>query len=362
MMVWSTSLTNPHSLRAKGDPMSRLNPFFAAVSSCLLLASAATAAPPLRAARAGLDPSDASGDAGAAAAPLDAAPLAAPALPPADTGHFIVPFANPGYADTTPLDINDQGVIVGHFRLSADFSAPDFAFLFQGSVFSDVSPAGAAGFSELNGINEQGDSVGDFIDAAGADRGFLRSAGGAVTVLPDPLPGVANNFPSGINSRGVIVGSYTNDPAFRVCTGWIFRGGSYTTIDIPGAVCVFANGINDRGDIVGTWVDARRFGHAFLLTRDDEEADQRLVAIDVPGANFTSPLRISERGQIAGSYVVGTVPRHRKLHGFIRRGERVLTLDNPAARLTAWSGITENGILVGNQITFGGFLALPLPR
>ena len=43
--------------------MSRLNPFFAAVSSCLLLASAASAAPPLRAARAGLDPSDSSSDA-----------------------------------------------------------------------------------------------------------------------------------------------------------------------------------------------------------------------------------------------------------------------------------------------------------
>ena len=100
----------------------------------------------------------------------------------------------------------------------------------------------------------------------------------------------------------------------------------------------------------------------WIRSHSHPEGDQRLVAIDVPGANFTAPLRINERGQISGSYLVGTVPRHRKLHGFIRRGERVLTLDNPAARLTSWSGITENGVLVGNQVTFGGFLAIPLPR
>jgi uncharacterized membrane protein len=247
----------------------------------------------------------------------------------------------------------------------ADPFAPVFAFLFQGGVFTDVSPAGAVDFSELNGIDEQGDSVGDFVDADRFDRGFMRTAAGAVTVLPDPLPGVASNFPSGINSHGAIVGSYSNDPAFRFCTGWVFHDGRYSTIDIPGAVCVFANGINDRGDIVGTWVDASRAGHGFLLTRGDDDDDRsgsRLVAIDVEGASFTSPLRISERGEIVGSYVVGTQVGHRKLHGFIRRGRKVLTLDNPVARLSSWSGVTENGVLIGNQVTFGGYLAIPLPR
>jgi hypothetical protein len=169
--------------------------------------------------------------------------------------------------------------------------------------------------------------------------------------------------PSGINSHGTVVGFYSNDPVFATCTGWIFRGGVYTTIDVPGAVCVFANAINDRGDIVGTWVDAARFGHGFLLTgKDDEDRGRRVIAIDVAGANFTSPLRISERGEIVGSYLVGTTPRRRTLHGFIRRGDKVRTLDNPAARLNSWSGITDNGVLVGNQVLSAGMLAIPLPR
>ncbi|MFL5423738.1 MAG: hypothetical protein ACJ783_01800, partial [Myxococcales bacterium] len=63
-----------------------------------------------------------------------------------------------------------------------------------------------------------------------------------------------------------------------------------------------------------------------------------------------------------GSYVVGTVPGRRTLHGFIRRGDKVLTLDNPAVRLTTWSGVTDNGVLVGSQILSTGMMAIPLPR
>ncbi|MFL5394016.1 MAG: hypothetical protein ACJ79G_14375 [Myxococcales bacterium] len=337
--------------------MNRLIRSFA-TSSCLFLASAAAATPQPTVARIGLGPADLS-----ARAPAIAAPLSAPALPPADTGHFIVPFADPGFADTTPNDINDHGTMVGHFQLTPDFFATVSAFVFQAGVFTDVSPAAAAGFSELNGISQAGDAVGDFFDADGFDRGFLRTAAGAITVLPDPVPGVAANAPFGINSLGTIVGTYSND-LFATCTGWILRRGAYTTIDIPGAVCVFANAINDRGDIVGTWVDAARFGHGFLLSGndDDEDRGRRLIAIDVPGANTTSPLRITDHGEIVGSYVVGTVPGRRTLHGFIRRGDKVLTLDNPAVRLTTWSGVTDNGVLVGSQILSNGMMAIPLPR
>ncbi|MFL5389311.1 MAG: hypothetical protein ACJ79C_11330 [Myxococcales bacterium] len=87
-----------------------------------------------------------------------------------------------------------------------------------------------------------------------------------------------------------------------------------------------------------------------------------MIAIDVPGANTTSPLRITDHGEIVGSYVVGTVPGRRTLHGFIRRGDKVLTLDNPAVRLTTWSGVTDNGVLVGSQILSTGMMAIPLPR
>ncbi|MFL5389312.1 MAG: hypothetical protein ACJ79C_11335, partial [Myxococcales bacterium] len=90
-----------------------------------------------------------------------------------------------------------------------DFFATVSAFVFQAGVFTDVSPAAAAGFSELNAISQAGDAVGDFFDADGFDRGFLRTAAGAITVLPDPVPGVAANAPFGINSRGTIVGTYT---------------------------------------------------------------------------------------------------------------------------------------------------------
>ena len=40
----------------------------------------------------------------------------------------------------------------------------------------------------------------------------------------------------------------------------------------------------------------------------------------------------------------------------------MVTLDIPGARLSDWSGLTENGVLVGSNVAFRGYLAIPLPR
>jgi len=289
-------------------------------------------------------------------APEVAAPVAG--VPAPDTAHFTVPFVLP--ADfTDPFDINDSGVIVGNL----EFADSSPSFVFQDGAVIQVDPPRAAAFSELVAVSNRGDAVGDYLDADGIDRGFLRTADGAISDLPDPVPGFTFNTPFGINSRGAIVGSYTNGPNFGSCVGYLLVDGRYLTIDIPGATCVFPNGINDDGDIVGNWLDADRFSHGFLIPAGGDDNDRisssRIVDITVPGLS-TVPFHINGRGEIVGDYFL-RVGRRLVGHGFVRRGAEVRTLDDPAGSFTVLSGLNDAGVIAGSSDT-GGFLAIRKAR
>jgi len=159
--------------------------------------------------------------------PRAATAATTPVAPARDTAHFIVPFVLPGDA-TFPLDVNNRGVIVG----SVTVGDSSLAFVFRDGPAIVFDPPRGVGFSELVAVNNRGDAVGDYLDTAGIDRGFLRTADGTIADLPDPVPNFTINFPSGINSRGTIVGSFTTGPNFRTCTGYVLREGRYQFIDI----------------------------------------------------------------------------------------------------------------------------------
>jgi len=289
-------------------------------------------------------------------APEAAAP--AVSVPAPDTAHFLVPFVLP--ADfTTPFDINDSGVIVGNLELTDSSSS----FVFEEGVLIQVDPPRAAGFSELVAVSNRGDAVGDYLDADGIDRGFLRTADGAISDLPDPVPGFTFNLPFGINSRGAIVGSFTTGPNFGSCVGYLLRDGRYQIIDIPGATCVFPNGINDEGDIVGNWLDANRVSHGFLIPARDRDDDHvpgsAIVDITIPGLD-TVPFHVNGRGEIVGDYFI-RVGRRLLPHGFVRRGAEVRTLDDPAGSFTVLTGLNDDGVIAGSSSN-GGFLAIRKAR
>jgi hypothetical protein len=267
-----------------------------------------------------------------------------------------VPFVLPSDF-TTPFDINDSGMIVGNLAPSRSSAPPSFSGRRRRH---SVDPPGAAGFSELVGVSNRGDAVGDYLDADGIDRGFLRTADGTISDLPDPVPDFTINTPFGINSRGTIVGSYTTGSNFRSCVGYVLRAGRYESVDIPGATCVFPNGINDRGDIVGNWLDAANFSHGFLIRGEEQgddgrRAEPRIVDITVAGLE-TVPFRMNTRGEIVGDYFV-RVGRGSIGHGFVRRGDDVRTLDDPAGVFTVLNGLNDGGVIAGSS-TNGGFLAI----
>ena len=79
------------------------------------------------------------------------------------------------------------------------------------------------------------------------------------TTIDDPLA-TNNILVEGINSANKIVGYYSDGSLFH---GFLYSGGTYTTLDFSSNVQTFAEGINAQGQIVGWYNDFTR-NHGFL--------------------------------------------------------------------------------------------------
>src|SRR2546426_4133413 len=85
----------------------------------------------------------------------------------------------------------------------------------------------------------------------------------AFTFTTIDVPDATSTLPTGINSRGDIVGFYEAGGTFH---GFLLSQGTFTTVDVPGSTSTFQPGINSRGDIVGSY-EAGGVLHGFLLSR-----------------------------------------------------------------------------------------------
>src|SRR5436190_23887020 len=106
------------------------------------------------------------------------------------------------------------------------------------------------------------------------------------TTLDDPSAGSGGTVAQGINAAGQIVGYYL-DASFK-SHGFLYSGGTYTTLDDPlaryGAV---ATGINNAGQVVGLYKDASLCHHGFpytggtYTTLDDPSATANALALAI---------------------------------------------------------------------------------
>jgi probable HAF family extracellular repeat protein len=118
----------------------------------------------------------------------------------ADGDHF-TPVDVPGAILTVAFGINNLGQIVGAFRDSDGVHG----FILDQGVFSTVDfPTNLPTYTELRGINDRGQIVGDTPNNPGGTRFAFVLDNGVFTHLDAPFP----ISPRGINSRGEIVGSY----------------------------------------------------------------------------------------------------------------------------------------------------------
>ena len=136
---------------------------------------------------------------------------------------------------------------------------------------------------------------------------------------------------TGINSAGLIVGSYEDDTGGH---GFLLQNGNYTTIDYPGAQYSYAQGINDNGQIVGL---AEPLGYVYDMNT------QSFAPIQYPGASFTYSVAINNAGTVAGYFQKSNL----RYQGFELVGADYSEPVLPGSTATFVNGITTAGTLVG---------------
>ena len=241
------------------------------------------------------------------------------------TGFYNVGFFNHGFvrardgiittfdgpnavSDTAPSDINPAGVITGTYcdtiNCHGFLRRPDGAFTtfdVPGAVFGTFPV----------GINEGGAVTGGYCDAVNC-HSFVRSRDGTITTFD---PAMVPNNSGVINPAGAITGYFFVPPTFSFARGFVrdHPKGTITIFEAPN-VCqtengTFATGINARGLVVGTYEDANcETFHGFLRSPDGA-----FTTIDVPGAVATECDAINPGGAISGVYFTSSA-----FFGFLR--------------------------------------------
>jgi probable HAF family extracellular repeat protein len=170
-------------------------------------------------------------------------------------------------------------------------------------------------------VNDVGQYVGQFADAAHAGHAFLFDGRQLSVLDADGVIGTASRSSAfSINNFGQIAGSYTDAAGKK--HGFVDSFGHVATLDYPGAVSTAAYGINDEGDVIGVYHDSAGAVHAFRLHGGVYRTD------DLTAAGITVPLAINDLGEIVGEL---TPDADTTGQGFRQRGGGFTTFDAPGA-------------------------------
>jgi YD repeat-containing protein len=223
----------------------------------------------------------------------------------ATSGNFLYSEGNFSSISTpgtlsTPTGINDNGQIVGTYY--PDYPGNQYlyhGFLYSGGSYTTIDYPGAYATS-VNGINASGQIVGCYTaQEGGGSQIFLYSGGSFSTIVYPDHPYVTSL--TGINTSGLIVGEEFN---YLGWNGFVDSAGTFISITDPVAgpsgPLTYANGINDSGEVAGTYIDQAQAEHGFIYSGGS------YTTIDYPGAPLGTPIEgtkitgINNSGQIIG--------------------------------------------------------------
>ena len=136
-------------------------------------------------------------------------------------------------------------------------------------------------------------------------------SGGTYTTIS--FSNSVSTFARGINESGQIVGDYVD--AAGNDHGFLYSDGSYTTLAPPGSTWTEAYGINAQGEIVGTFIDAQGVVRGFIATAVPEPAS--IILLAGAASVFMSvrgppPLAV-KAGDIGGQLLRNVLPTMRRL-------------------------------------------------
>jgi len=202
-----------------------------------------------------------------------------------DIGGAFTTVNNPASAVfNQALDINNSDETVGYYAPTVGGTPGDVSYSQKGGVFTPVSGLPTNFNNQAVGLNNLGEIVGFYQpDAALATSfGYLDDGGTITTIDPFGSTFVSAN---GINDQGDIVGTYVNGSGTTVGFVWT-PGGGYTSFDIYGSAVTDINSINDKGDIVGFYVTGADATIGFVGTPVPEASTWAMLLAGFAGLGF----------------------------------------------------------------------------
>jgi probable HAF family extracellular repeat protein len=205
--------------------------------------------------------------------------------------------------DSPATGINSAGDVVGSFY-DPDKDVAQGYLRTAAGVYSIIADPANPNDSGAFGINDVGQIVGTYTDARNVGHGFIRDAQGLYKTIDNPNEsvdpdGIEYSQLNAINNHGQMVGVFTDAAGQH---GFAYKlGGTFITIDVPNsqAGTTTASGINDLGEIVGYYSDAFNVTHGFIRSADGGT----YTTVDDPLSKSGTLIRgINDQRQIVGSF------------------------------------------------------------
>lgn len=237
--------------------------------------------------------------------------------------YTYTPILYPDSIATAPMDINDNGYIVGSYSPKRGIEK---AFTYDGSTYQAIAIEGAT-FSRARSVNKDGKIVGEYRGEDGQIHGFIYE-GGTISTYDIAIEDATSTRLTGINDNGVLVGTYV-DGSGKLISFQDDQGVITTTGELV------HNAINNLGQIVGVYCPDSTSNRGYLYENG--------VIITVPDENMPSQAwDINNAGIIVGDFTSsGTL-------GFMLVDGEVIVFDYPGADSgTYLTGINDLGTVVG---------------
>lgn len=207
----------------------------------------------------------------------------------------------PGASDTEVFGVNERGDAVGD-----GFAANIVPFVYdtKNGMFTNVAPVAGYADTSVLGISDSGALVGSVLSLdLSTESGLILDQKGNATVFDHP-DAVVFTQARGVNNQGLVTGFRdSEDDQFLPENGFIYDPKTDTFTNIVPSIFTIAQGINTRGDVVGHAVfedePCPDFPGPFVRYGWLRTADGAVIYFNVNGGS-TSARGITDSGTIAG--------------------------------------------------------------
>ena len=249
--------------------------------------------------------------------------------------------------ETDSFAINDAGAIAGDY---VDSSSVQHGMILAGKKLTTVDHKGcvtSGGFSSgaiaFYGINNKGAAAGWCANTqSGLDIAFVWANNKFTAVK---FPKALSTQAEGINDNGDVVGLYVDSTGTQ--HGYVKKGSKYTSIDVKGDTSTEAWGINNSGQIAVFAINSAGGYDSFVYN------GKTFKKVSDPNAGTTGTIAriVNNKGDVAGAYF----DSNNFEVGFLRHAGKYYDVKDPKANNnTRPDGLNTKLVIVGRYTPSDG--------